>query len=181
MSGGDAEWFVYDHTVDGLFFKALRARITADVAAKLKPLGIDLAGKPKSVPHAQWKQALVLAAGLFEGTPDERFRALGRAVLQRYEETLMGKPVVGLMRLLGPKRILQRVNSTLRSGNNYIVANLKPTGERSYEGDVNECNGNPHYVAGVIEQGLIISGATNVRVEVKDFDGHRATYLIAWG
>lgn len=181
MSGGDAEWFVYDHTVDGLFFKALRARITPDVAAKLKPLGIDLAGKPKSVPHAQWKQALVLAAGLFEGTPDERFRALGRAVLQRYEETLMGKPVVGLMRLLGPKRILQRVNSTLRSGNNYIVANLKPTGERSYEGDVNECNGNPHYVAGVIEQGLIISGATNVRVEVKDFDGHRATYLIAWG
>ena len=181
MSTDPSGWFVYEHTVEGLFYKALRSRITPAVAERLKALGIDLNGKPKSVPHEQWKKALTLAATeLFEGSLDERYRQLGRAVLQRYEETLMGKPVVGLMRLLGPKRILNRINSTLRSGNNYIEAKLVEVGDRLHEGEINECNGNPNYVAGVIEQGLMISGAKDPKVVVKDFDGHRAKFVISW-
>lgn len=177
-----SSWFVYDHTVDGLFFKALRARINPSLERQLKELGIDLQGKPKSVPQAQWKQALHLAATqLFEGPVDERFRQLGRAVLLRYEETVMGKAVVAVMRLMGPRRILGRINSTLRSGNNFIQATLSPTGPTTWEGTVNECNGNPHYIVGVIEQGLIISGAKEVSITVEDFDGHAAMFKIGWG
>jgi uncharacterized protein (TIGR02265 family) len=181
MSDAPNEWFVYEHTVEGLFFKALRERINPSMQARLKPLGIDLDGKPKSVAYVHWKQALTLAATeLFEGTEDERFRKLGRAVLQRYEETLMGKTVVGLMRLMGPKRILQRINSTLRSGNNYIEATLTQTGPTAYEGLINECNGNPNYIVGVIEQGLIIAGAKEAKIEAHAFDGHRAKFVISW-
>lgn len=175
-------WFVYEHTVDGLFFKALRERITPPLQARLKELGIDLDGKPKSVPHVQWKEALALAANaLFEGSTDERFRQLGNAVLLRHEETVMGKAVIAVMRLMGPVRVLKRINSTLGSGNNYIQANLAPTSLTSWEGTVNECNGNPHYIAGVIEQGLVITGAKNPKVLVSDFDGHSARFQITWG
>lgn len=175
------DWYVYAHTVDGLFFKALRARITPPVAAKLKTLGIDLAGKPREVPHAQWKEALAVAADLFEGDPDARYRQLGRSVLLRYEETVMGKAAVAVMRIMGPRRILTRAHSSLRSGNNYIEATFTPKTETSWEASVNECNGNPHYIAGVVEQGLIISGAREVEVAVRSFDGHRATFDIRWG
>jgi uncharacterized protein (TIGR02265 family) len=181
MSTPEHEWYVYAHTVEGLFFKALRPKITPSAEAKLKDLGIDLSGKPREVQHLRWKEALRVAASLFEGTEDERFRQLGRSVLLRYEETVMGKAAVAVMRIMGPKRILHRVNSTLRSGNNYIVATLQPLDERNWEGSVNECNGNPHYIAGVMEQGLIISGAKEVDVSVRDFDGHAATFSIRWG
>ena len=181
MADPSSSWFVYDHTVDGLFFKALRERITPPVAAKLKDLGIDLDGKPKSVPHAQWIQALQVAATLFEGTEDERYRALGRSVLLRYEDTVMGKAVVAVMRLMGPRRILARINTSLRSGNNYIHATLAPTGPTTWEGSINECNGYPQYIVGVIEQGLIIAGAKEVNITVSDFDGHAAKFSITWG
>lgn len=181
MTDPSSSWFVYEHTVEGLFFKALQHRITPPMAERLKTLGIDLKGKPKGVPHAQWVQALHLAATeLFEGPVDSRFRQLGKAVMLRHEDTAMGKAVITVMRLMGPRRLLGRINSTLRSGNNYIQASLAPTGPTSWEGAVNECNGNPEYIAGVIEQGLIISGAKEVKVEVSGFDGHSARFKLSW-
>lgn len=182
MTDPSSGWFVYEHTVEGLFFKALHGRIKPPLEERLKALGIDLKGKPKSVPHAQWVQALHLAATeLFEGTVDQRFRQLGNAVMLRHEDTVMGKAVITVMRLMGPKRVLGRINTTLRSGNNYIQATLAPTGPTSWEGTVNECNGNPHYIAGVVERGLIISGAKEVKVEVSGFDGHSAMFKLSWG
>lgn len=181
MADASSGWFVYEHTVEGLFFKALRSRITPALGERLKALGIDLAGKPRSVAHAQWVQALhLVATELFEGPVDLRFRKLGQSVMLHHEETVMGKAVITVMRLMGPKRVLGRINSTLRSGNNYIQATLAPTGPTSWEGLVNECNGNPQYIAGVIEQGLIISGAKEVKVDVSDFDGHSAKFKLAW-
>lgn len=180
MGTPSSEWYVYEHTVEGLFFKALKPRVTPVVAEKLKALGIDLSAKPKSLQHENWKKALLVATELFEGTIDERYRHVGRSVLLRYEETLMGKTVVGLMRILGPRRVLQRINVSLRSGNNYVEANLVERGEKSFEGTINECNGNPNYIAGVIEQGLIIAGAKSQHVVVQDFDGHAAKFSIEW-
>lgn len=181
MSAAPADWFVYEHTVEGLFFKALRSRLTPALEQQLKVLGIDMHGKPRSVPHLQWVKALALAANeLFEGPVDERFRQLGHSVMLRHEETVMGRAVITVMRLMGPRRILGRINSTLRSGNNYIQANLAPTGPTEWEGTVNECNGNPHYIAGVVEQGLKISGAKDARVLVSGFDGHGAMFHISW-
>ena len=181
MADGASGWFVYEHTVEGLFFKALRSRLTPELEQKLKALGIDVHGKPKSVPQDQWVRALELAASaLFEGPADERFRQLGHSVMLRYEETVMGKAVITVMRLMGPKRILGRINSTLRSGNNFIEASLAPTGPNSWEGTVNECNGNPYYIAGVLEQGLIISGAKSPMVLVSEFNGHSARFHITW-
>lgn len=181
MADGAEGWFVYEHTVEGLFFKALRSRLTPALEGKLKALGIDVQGKPKSVPQGQWVRALELAATtLFEGPLDERFRQLGHCVMLRYEETVMGKAVITVMRLMGPRRVLKRINSTLRSGNNFIEASLAPTGPNSWEGTVNECNGNPYYIAGVLEQGLAISGAKSPLVLVSGFDGHSARFQITW-
>jgi uncharacterized protein (TIGR02265 family) len=98
----------------------------------------------------------------------------------RHEETVMGKAQITVMRLMGPTRILKRINSSLRSGNNYVHADLMPTGPASWEGTVNECNGNPHYIAGVVEQGLKLAGTKNVMILVSGFDGHSAKFAISW-
>ncbi|MGV3620317.1 MAG: DUF2378 family protein [Archangium sp.] len=179
--GGGSGWFVYDHTVDSLFFKALAARITPAMKEKLKALHIDLDGKPKNVPQTDWAQALRLAADeLFTGPLDERYRSLGAAVIQRFEETLMGKAIMAVMRVMGPARALRRIEGNLRGGNNFIRASLEQKGERAFVSEVNECNGNPHYIAGVIDAALHVAGAKEVNVTVLHFDGHAAKYAISW-
>lgn len=179
--GGGSGWFVYEHTVDSLFFKALAARISPPLRQKLKALNIDLDGRPKNVPQGDWVQALRLAADeLFTGPIDDRYRALGRAVLQRFEDTLMGKAIIAVMRVMGPARALRRIEGNLRGGNNFIRATLEQKGEREFVSEVNECNGNPHYIAGVIEAALHIAGAKEVSVKVLHFDGHAAKYAINW-
>lgn len=179
--GGASGWFVYEHTVDSLFYKALAARISPPLKEKLKPLHIDLDGKPKNVPQPDWAQALRLAADeLFTGPLDERYRSLGRAVLQRFEDTLMGKAIIAVMRMMGPARALKRIEGNLRGGNNFIRASLEQKSEREFVSEVNECNGNPHYIAGVIEAALQIAGAKEVSVKVLSFDGHAAKYAITW-
>ncbi len=179
--GGAREWFVYEHTVEALFFKALHARVGPGLKDKLKPLGIDLDGKPKNVPQPEWVLALRLAADeLFTGPLDERYRSLGRAVLQRFEDTLMGKAIMSVMRVMGPARALKRIESNLRGGNNFIRASLDQKGPNEFVSEVNECNGNPHYIAGVIEGALHITGAKEVSVKVLEFDGHAAKYAITW-
>lgn len=179
--GGANDWFVYEHTVDALFFKALHARIGPELKEKLKALHIDLDGKPKNVPQADWVRALRLAADeLFTGPLDERYRSLGRAVLQRFEDTLMGRAIIAVMRVMGPARALKRIETNLRGGNNFIRASLVQQGERQFVSEVNECNGNPHYIAGVIDAALHITGAKEVQVKVLHFDGHAAKYAITW-
>lgn len=179
--GGASDWFVYDHTVDALFFKALAGRISPPMKEKLKALHIDIDGRPKNVLQTEWAQALRLAADeLFTGPLDERYHALGRTVLQRFEDTLMGKAIIAVMRMMGPARALKRIEGNLRGGNNFIRATLEQRGEREFVSDVNECNGNPHYIAGVIDAALRVAGAKEVSVKVLHFDGHAAKYAITW-
>jgi uncharacterized protein (TIGR02265 family) len=53
---------VYAHTVEGLFFKAVRTRIGPGLKDRLKPLGIDLDDKPADVPREKWAEALRVTA-----------------------------------------------------------------------------------------------------------------------
>jgi uncharacterized protein (TIGR02265 family) len=173
---------VYAHTVEGLFFKAVRTRIGPGLKDRLKPLGIDLDGKPADVPREKWAEALrVTATELFPNPKiEESYRLLGRALIDGYANTLIGKSVISVLRLLGPARAVSRLEKTLRSGNNDIEARIEQKGPAEFDGWINECNGNPGYVVGVLEAALESSGAKNVKILVSDFDGHSAKLNLSW-
>lgn len=173
---------IYAHTVEGLFYKAVRARIGPSLKGRLKPLGIDLDGKAADVPREKWVEALRLTATeLFPGVHlDESYRLLGRALIEGYQATLIGKSVVSVLKLLGPARAVQRLEKTLQSGNNYIQARVEQKSPTEFEGWINECNGNTGYVIGVLQAAIEAAGAKEVRVTATSFDGHAATLNIRW-
>lgn len=173
---------VYAHTVEGLFFKTVRPRITPGLKEKLQLLGLDLDGKPADLPRDKWVEALRLAATeLFPSRDiEDSYRQLGRALIEGYANTLIGKSVISVLKLLGPGRAVQRMEKTLRSGNNYIEARIEQKGPAEFEGWLNECNGNPGYVIGVLEAALMHTGAKDVRVTHSGFDGHSVNLHIRW-
>lgn len=60
---------VYAHTVEGLFFKAVRSRIGPGLKARLKPMGIDLDGQPADVPRETWAEDVKMEVLSFDGHP----------------------------------------------------------------------------------------------------------------
>jgi uncharacterized protein (TIGR02265 family) len=173
---------VYAHTVEGLFYKALRARITPGLKGRLKPLGLDLDASPADMPREKWAEALRLAATEIFPKPheDESFRLLGRALIEGFSGTLIGKSVIGVLRLLGPARSIHRLEKTLQSGNNYIQARIEQKGPTEFDGWINECNGSPGYVIGVLEGALEAAGAKDVKITASKYDGHAAELHIVW-
>jgi uncharacterized protein (TIGR02265 family) len=173
---------VYAHTVEGLLFRALKGRVPPQLRSSLKELGVDLDDKPKDLPHEVWVK--VLAAGVRtlhpNLPPDEGYFRLGRTLIDGYEQTLMGKALIGMMKLLGPLRTVRRVMVNLRNGNSYSEATAKELGPTHHEIWINECNGNPGYIRGVLFAAIEKSGAKNLKIVTKGVDGPGATFDVTW-
>jgi uncharacterized protein (TIGR02265 family) len=173
---------VFAHTVDGLFFRALKGKIPSTLKAELLSLGLDLDKKPIDLPHETWVKVIGAAVrGLWPNLPPEEggFR-LGRTLIEGYEQTLMGQALIGMVRLLGPLRTVRRATTNLRNGNTYSEAKHIELAPNRHEVWINECNGNPGYIRGVLFGAIERSGAKNLKLETKSFDGHAATFTVSW-
>jgi uncharacterized protein (TIGR02265 family) len=170
---------VFAHTVEGLFKRVLGPKATPQLKAELAALGLT---GPVDVEQERWVSALkVVVRHLYPGVPpDEAYFRLGRELIAGYEETLLGRAAMGMMRLLGPQRTVRRVMVNLRSANNYAEATSKELSANRYEVWVNECNGNPNYLRGVLFEALARSGAKNLKMDTTAFDGHAATFAVSW-
>jgi uncharacterized protein (TIGR02265 family) len=175
---------VFQQAVEGLFHVGLRGKVTPELQARLRGAGLDLA-KPlePAYPRAAWNQFIrVTAESLWPGEPPERaYHALGRQLLKGYAETLIGKALAGLMRLIGPRRTLERMTHNFRSGGNYNLTRVTfetPTEALFW---MNEPNLHPSYVAGILEAALEFAGTRQVDIRVHARDAEGCTYRIRWG
>jgi uncharacterized protein (TIGR02265 family) len=100
-----------------------------------------------------------------------------------FGETLMGPAIVGVLKLLGPKRALGRMSQTFRHANNYMQSTLEELGPGRFRLWVNEVGISPHFIAGTVSATLATlrtSGAAAPQVEIAEFDGHQCTYVISF-
>lgn len=177
------EEVIFADAVEGLFAKGLGDRVTPSLCAKLGQAGLDLdAALLPAYPRAVWNSALALAAGHVWPDLDEAeaHRRLGRVLIDGFKETLLGRTLVTMARLLGPMRTLARMRHNLRTGGNYN----ETTHIAEQPGDVlfwiNEPVIHPGYVRGMLEGTLEISGAQGVSVEVVARDAKGATHRVRW-
>lgn len=177
------EQVVFDNTVDALFRRALGSKLTPEVRQRIKTeAGIDLDKLKPSYPRLTYYKAVAIAAEeLYRGVPTERaMEQLGIAFIDGFQETLMGRTVVSVVKMLGPKRSLARMTQNFRSSNNYMMTELIERGPTEFEMSLSETSGYPTYFVGVLYNMLIYSGAKNPRVQISQFDGHRAVLRIRW-
>jgi len=179
------EKVVFDHTVEGLFLKALGKRLTPRIKERLREVGIDLQAKrlQPAYPFDSWMAALRIAADeVFPGVPEDRAMfQVGELMIAGYQQTVMGKALLGMMRVLGPRRILQRAQQSFRSGNNYTETRLTEVDATTVDVWVNHIGTYPTFTSGILYAGVSAAGGKQVEVQVLGFDGKEGgTYRVRW-
>ncbi|MBL8935449.1 MAG: DUF2378 family protein [Archangium sp.] len=162
---------IFSHSVEALR-PALGPLLDAQALARLRALGIDYT-KPlePAYPLATWRKVVDFAGELVApGQPYDRQQyALGSRFITAYAETFIGRATLPLMRVLGPRRMLERLARTFRTGNNYSETKLTQHAPNEFELWCNHVQ-NPSFYRGMLQTGLAHAGVTGVQVTTTAID-----------
>jgi uncharacterized protein (TIGR02265 family) len=178
-----ADEVVFTQTVEGLF-RALGGLLDEPAKAKFRALGVDPDQRlMPAYPLALWVQMVELAAEIHapQAPFEQAVEQLGRRFVNGYAQTLVGKALFTMMRILGPRRTLERMAKNFSTGANYAKTSLQETSVGVFELSLNRVTWPPWY-CGMISAGLEAAGAKKVSVEVLEHQGRSqpARFKVWW-
>ncbi|XXF74959.1 DUF2378 family protein [Myxococcaceae bacterium GXIMD 01537] len=112
-------------------------------------------------------------------SPEAGSFEVGRAFMEGYTQTLMGRALKSVMRTVGPHRVLERMSRNFRTANNYTQTRLVQRGPSSYELWCNYVVSSGFY-RGLLQAGLELAGAREPEVRLLDWADPEATFTISW-
>ncbi|WNG13350.1 DUF2378 family protein [Cystobacter fuscus] len=176
--------FVFNHTVQGLFSRAFPQGVPASLKEKLRAAGVDL-DKPllPAYPIKTWSQCVALSAPVAfpNELPSVAWHKLGERMIDGYQETMIGRAMFASLRLLGPRRMLQRAKRSFRSGNNYTEVQFTDVSETEMDLWFNETDEVlRHFTAGLVMAGMRMGGAELPRVGILHTDARGVTFRASW-
>ncbi|QSQ25661.1 DUF2378 family protein [Pyxidicoccus parkwayensis] len=174
---------VFEHTVEALFIRGLGERVTPELKSRLRDEGLDLDRKLlPGYPQERFTRWLQCSArSLHPDTSEEDALCwLGERLVDGYKETAVGSALFGVLRLLGPRRMLERTQKNFRSGNSYTEVRTTLLGEREMELWMNELDIARHFTRGTMLAGMRACGAKEPRIDVLRHDTDGTTYRVRW-
>jgi uncharacterized protein (TIGR02265 family) len=162
---------VFSQKVEGL----LRAvgPLDANAKQKFRAIGFDpdLRLEP-AYPVEKYVEMQKVAVDVFAPSApfDASIETLGRRFVDGYGETIVGKAVLVTMRLLGPKRTLERLSRTLSTGSSFFETKLSEFSPGVWHLWLNRVTF-PGWYVGLIRRGLELAGAKDVELKVLQHDG----------
>ncbi|QRN98076.1 DUF2378 family protein [Archangium violaceum] len=179
------ERFVYEHTFEGLFVRGLAGRLSPNVKERLREIGLDLDRKLLPAYSVEtWTRSVAIAIeALYPGEPEAvAYRLLGERMLAGYQETFTGRAAFQVLRLLGPRRLVERTQQSFRSGNNYTEVRVTDVAPNVVDLWVNEVGPARYIVQGAILAALraLLPGDEGVRVDVLGFTDKGITLRVSW-
>jgi uncharacterized protein (TIGR02265 family) len=175
------EKLVYSHSIEG-FLRAVRPVLDSALTAELLALGIDTT-KPllPAYPVDVLRSALVVGARrLSPGAAEaDALVALGRRYVEGYAETMVGRALKTAIRLIGPRRTLDRLAKQFRTANNYSetkVTHHAPGRSELWCNDVTH----PNWYVGLVGGTIEVAGAKDVQVTLRSHDAAGAVFDVTW-
>lgn len=176
-----SERVVFSNSFEGLL-RAMGPNPSPEVLAAFRDHGVDI-GRPLATayPLSAYVGTLERLTRLrFGDAPaGEAYFAMGQAFLEGYGTTLMGKALLGMLRVLGPKRVLMTSTRNFRTANNYTETRVTELGDRHFQLWMYPVKYEGFY-RGILTAGLRIAGAADVAVTVTSQQGEEVTYDIRW-
>ena len=176
------EKLIFDHTVESLL-RALERPISPEQVKGLDALGIDLSKPLLPAYPIEVYSALIGFIGRqrFPGLPSEEADfEVGRAFIVAYTtQTMMGKALKGLLRVIGPHRAIERMSRTYRSANNYTETQLQQLGPTSYALWFNFVL-RAGYFRGMVYETLTLCGVKQLEVKTLVSENKEATFHVSW-
>jgi uncharacterized protein (TIGR02265 family) len=169
--------------VEGLLRHGVGERVTPRLRERLRQVGLDL-DRPllPAYPAAQWMHCLhIIVEELYPGRPrEEAFRQLAANHVEGYGRTLVGRALLRLLKLLGPRRTVRQMAQALRSTDNYTEVRLTELGPCGYEMWMNSVLDAPGYAEALFVGFLRVSGAEEPRATIVRRDEEGTVYLLTW-
>jgi uncharacterized protein (TIGR02265 family) len=179
-----AERLVFPPIVEGLFVRGLNGKVTFALKEQLRKEGLDLE-RPlmPAYPLETWVRCVALTAKSLHPAETEAvaWRMLGERMIDGYRDTMVGRAMLGVLKLLGPQRVLSRAQHSFRTGNNYQEVRLTERGPNQVDMWLNEPGMLRYFKQGVMLATARASGGPATQVEVLQFDAETVTYRISWG
>ena len=176
------EPMVFSQAVEGLL-RALGTRLDDAAKDHLRVLGLDVRARLEpAYPLPVWTQVMRFSSTLVAPgrAPGEQMFELGRRFIEGYAETIVGRAMLTALKVLGPRRTLERMSRNFRSGNNYTQTKLDAHGPTDFTLWFNEVK-EPEFYRGMLTAGIDRSGAHTVVVKTITHDASGATFSVKWG
>ena len=177
------EKLVFEHTLEGLFVRALAGRMTPALRERLRTVGVDLDRKLQpAYSFETWCSAVHVSARLLHADlpTDVALARLGESMVEGYRTTVLGRALFSVLQLMGPRRGVARAQQVFRSGNNYTQTRMTDLSPSSLELWMNEAGFIRAFTQGALLAGLRATGAAEPRVEVYAFTEADVTYRVSW-
>jgi uncharacterized protein (TIGR02265 family) len=172
---------IFSQTFEGIF-RALGPQLDPTLAERLRAVGIDPGQSLRpAYPLQVFLDAVrVIGEQRFPAlAPAERDRSLGREFMDGYAQTMVGRAMVGMMRVIGPRRTLERLSRQFRTGNNFSETRLSERTPTQFELWCNQVSV-PGWYCGLLERGLEQAGAQGPRAELLQLDETGGTFRVTW-
>lgn len=173
------EKVVFGNSMEGLW-RALEPHTPEEKEAFTRA---GVTGKAFSAAYALPEYLAILdacARSRFAGqVPLEQYTSVGRLFFGGYEKTLVGQALMTVLRVIGPRRTLERMTRNFRTANNFSeveVESLAPNHHRVRFKHVTH----PGFYRGIMLSGIQRAGAKDAAVEFFGQEGHVATYEVRW-
>jgi uncharacterized protein (TIGR02265 family) len=123
----------------------------------------------------------VTVAELFPDVPrDEGFRRLGEKAVNGIGYTMIGKVLVQMAKLMGPRRSLLRLPQVFTSMNNFMKMELTEVAPNHFHVHVRETYGHPAYVLGAMQAAMALSEAKGLQVKLVDWTEQQVSVDVKW-
>lgn len=152
-------WF--PDAVESLWVKGLGERLTPALRAELKALGLDLGppllpGYPAEVIGAATRHA---AGKLYpELSLDEAIYRMGEIAVDQFAYSLLGRALFPMLRVFGAKRTMQRMQSNIRTSNNFATIEVAEVAPERFRLTFRETDGMPTFWKALADRGSHHSG-----------------------
>jgi uncharacterized protein (TIGR02265 family) len=165
---------------EGLFLKGFGDRLTPAVRADLLAIGLDLDRLQSAYPHTVFLASLAVGAKhFFPNDPiPEAYAKLGARNMEGFFETFLGKPMLAMLKLVGPRRTLLRMRTNFRSANNYVESKVVEVSATEFQLWLNEPGDIRFFIQGVMRRGLELAGAKSLSLEVLASDAAGTVYHV---
>jgi uncharacterized protein (TIGR02265 family) len=173
---------VYQSVFEGLLTHTVGKRMTPALKEKLKAVGIDPDQLKAAYPKVVWQKVIdVLCVALYPGLSkhDAMFK-LGTEMVDGYRSTLLGKVLMQMVKVLGPRRTVERAGQQFRSGNNFSEFRLTKKGETEYDLWMNEVGESGPFTQAALLGLVKVSGAKDVTVDLKPDVDAAVTFSVRW-
>ncbi|MGV3624678.1 MAG: DUF2378 family protein [Archangium sp.] len=170
---------VFASSMEGMW-RALQPP-TLPEAAAFKRAGIDGKKFQAAYPLAQYTDLLdACGSSRFAHLePLQRFTEVGRLFMVGYEKTLVGQALLAVLKVLGPRRMLDRMTRNFRTANNYTEVTVETVSPTQHVVRITHV-ARPGLFIGLLEAGLTYAGAKDATVKLVDHHDKVARYEVRW-